>query len=1513
MSNKHKVVRSNKPSFNATTPLTYGSFMEEACVHNNCLDHLFGKYYMLTEDEANDYHKIEDEQANEEASIKTSPGNGLTPFPTPPKIKPLSGDQRESRESFLTRNDDDENKVKARLKQAAGTSSTVFATAAVKRIESSTRIFINKKTLLCDTHQERNFHMELWLFLTEGLPKTLMRDIIIGDINAIYMRIMALGQTNAVATRRYLHNQLNNIQKDSLSWPNYLHRFYELCDNLAAIGAVNEEEDLLGCLINGLQKDLRYKEIIRKIECARNPYSLQKAIDVITANAVNIKDNDLFQATSVTVNNVEANRKPSGKDRQRIAKSTESEAEACRNHLNGKPCHSTPCPYTHSEKNSSGTSQTTGASPKPQAQPQKSKPPCKFLVQNNRCKYGQDCHFSHDQTLVEEARQANFAGNLETEDYFVEAMCIEPAAEDYMAQQLQTSVVHKTPRNSKEEFRNTQGSPCDYLRKWDFAVISADSEDTLVQDGQSNLDHLDVSDAHAEFFGPTPSQSKKLNTLEALPFWWSHQLVSPVTSSFLGRTKDGINSFHTLALMSSPGSPYIEFSLTSTKVTRQMTSPPENSTSSLGEPLLSTMGPIAVRDDSQMIQPTVFPASAPDVFYHHLAQMPSSVLDTGASAHCFPLNEYFLQAAVPGSLIDCNVIMKTAKEGEYLTATKKADFLLKSTAKPKSPGVTPTVLLRQALLSSSFRRGLISATALTADGLSLQFEGNKCTLFNEAGEICMQVSRSDVSLYEVPHDLFVPHHLPELNLTLQLAEANLARSYSVQSTRTWHERPGHNSATRLAGLHAEKGLKLISNHDDYIDCTQAKLHRAAYPKTSNFRTEFTGQSFSVDYVGLLRVKLKSELSKSLDFKHAEEHGQLEEETQLKVRSSSSSNLPPDVTTLPKDTVDSDTGVNQSVNTDPTADSQFTAPLPTQLQTTDVEQVNKPLSFKQTNFEESKKLGTGNQLPPAIEFATLIRKVVMQDAYSATALSTDQVIPTLFVNRAKGDAAGRLANIKSRLTLRGDLDPSPAGITRRTCFSKFIRATTSNETTQFHKAPSPQKLPCQFLTLLGLHGMVSPSPIDLTGYAPKFTLRVMENVTYCLLVLLWPTRIWLTDDLIDRYGYSQLIVTHSSAESKLMALDALVRQVQNFHWFLESLQLPVNGPSIVNMDVLSETEHALPRKSSLRRQQQAANLDDNLGRRPHKRAKPSLLKQLDDVPPTPTVSSAQSQLQATDVLPIPVSIAAEALSPDSDSDDMESPEDESDHIDNSGPPAASLYTSSDFERYTWTQPRSSRPPLAAPPVPPAAPAPIEPTLPGTDYADGLTTETNADSDYGAGLSSAADDDDSESDENDEMASLRAIKNFLVETATYNKKTDPEMQFQYEAAMPKHLENNTNTNYQAQACRPQVDGQSAARYNDDAQRPKAISANILNAARHHYASKIAHNNDDFDSDVTVRQAHRTQVNSQSATLNDDNANLSSVEDDYDSEAEEANDEMEALIAIRDFLRETAALRRNEAPTT
>ncbi len=110
----------------------------------------------LTEEEATDYNNLEDE-LEEEASIKikTSPGNGLTTKNLKANRCPMISGE-EWRASYLRRR----RKSQSTLKQTAGTSSTVFAAAVIKLAESSTRIFVNKKTLQCATHKERNFHMD---------------------------------------------------------------------------------------------------------------------------------------------------------------------------------------------------------------------------------------------------------------------------------------------------------------------------------------------------------------------------------------------------------------------------------------------------------------------------------------------------------------------------------------------------------------------------------------------------------------------------------------------------------------------------------------------------------------------------------------------------------------------------------------------------------------------------------------------------------------------------------------------------------------------------------------------------------------------------------------------------------------------------------------------------------------------------------------------------------------------------------------------------------------------------------------------------------------------------------------------------------------------------------------------------------------------------------------------------------------------------------------------------------
>ena len=45
---------------------------------------------------------------------------------------------------------------------------------------------------------------------------------------------------------------------------------------------------------------------------------------------------------------------------------------------------------------------------------------------------------------------------------------------------------------------------------------------------------------------------------------------------------------------------------------------------------------------------------------------------------CFPNTAFFLKAAmIPNTLVDCHVVIKTARKGDVLIATRKADFVLK--------------------------------------------------------------------------------------------------------------------------------------------------------------------------------------------------------------------------------------------------------------------------------------------------------------------------------------------------------------------------------------------------------------------------------------------------------------------------------------------------------------------------------------------------------------------------------------------------------------------------------------------------------------------------------------------------------------------------------------------------------------------------------------------------------------------------------------------------------------------
>ena len=701
--------------------------------------------------------------------------------------------------------------------------------------------------------------------------------------------------------------------------------------------------------------------------------------------------------------------------------------------------------------------------------------------------------------------------------------------------------------------------------------------------------------------------------------------------------------------------------------------------------------------------------------------------------------------------------MKTAKEGEYLTATKKADFLLKSTAKPKSPGVTPTVLLRQALLSSDIRRGLISTTALTNDGLSLQFEGDQCIVYDQVGGICLQISRGGLSLYEVPYSLFSFHQLVELNLSP--AEVDTAYIYSTTATRTQLDRLTLNQVPHLAAVHTDTDRGTASFQDNCLDRIPVKSlpisHQLFEPSQAPhligpYADKDNGQASlhdnSLDYLFhhseslLVQKKLNSELEFT-GYDALEDHVSIETEK----------------TTL------------YALET---AVAQSEAAITTVMQ---------GASFLKQVVFFPELLG-----PHCISVAELIEQgfTITFGEGEVRVYGPEQEAYMDLKTDNKGYHAipleQFLPSYQEFFTLSSDK------------YKEYDGYTSHYD----EPLPPPPPLP------------KVPSPVS----APRRPMMTRSR-----------TKAAAQTSLLDRSRFTQ-------------------------------------GKTDIELaDVLSEAEHALLQK---RRQQRIANLDQNLGRRPFKRAKP-----------------------AADALLTTGSTMTQAISIDSDSGDMESSEEESDHIDDSGP--SSPYTKSDYQKYTWTQPSSPKPPPASPTAPPIVSAPNEPTLLSPDYL--APYNESYDSDYGAGLSSASDHDDPKMESQVTVEKQSSAMESCNEMNTAVEKQNSS----YRCCSPSHCsqiidltndDSDSDFINRTQARRTQVDGQSAT-----------------------------HNDDNSDSDVTIRQAHRTQVNGQSATLNDDNANLSSAEDDYDSETEEANDEMEALIAIRDFLRETAALRRNEALTT
>jgi hypothetical protein len=94
----------------------------------------------------------------------------------------------------------------------------------------------------------------------DGLTATLLKDIVIGDVHLLFMRIMSLGQTNtaAAATVRGLQLQMSSMQKGTGSWTIYYEKFINIHDAMTAAGINPTDDYLKGCLINGLALDKRY-------------------------------------------------------------------------------------------------------------------------------------------------------------------------------------------------------------------------------------------------------------------------------------------------------------------------------------------------------------------------------------------------------------------------------------------------------------------------------------------------------------------------------------------------------------------------------------------------------------------------------------------------------------------------------------------------------------------------------------------------------------------------------------------------------------------------------------------------------------------------------------------------------------------------------------------------------------------------------------------------------------------------------------------------------------------------------------------------------------------------------------------------------------------------------------------------------------------------------------------------------------------------------------------------------
>ena len=831
-----RISRPTKPLFKQEYPFEYGDFIVRTCTLNNCLGRLEGNYYIVTEEQAISCHEqqaVEDEQEvasrgsqeqKPEASNKKLaekillPSTGFTPFATAKKARPVPENDRLTLETAI-KHDHAE-----RIRLTVGTASTAFAYAAIKRAQINTKVFIDRKTGRCDTHQERAFYLELYMFIVDGLPKAITDDIVVGDVNAIYLRIMTLGQANSMITQRNLSNQLGSLTKGNSSWPQFRHRFETLCDAMAGClqssgSSMLPESYLLVCLLTGLQADSRYAPIIREIETSPVALSLAQALLRISAHATFSKDDSILAATSESAHVAEprAARTP-----RQAPKATN--VELCRNFTQGRPCRHEPCPFSHDGDKPSGTN-LPGASPKSRPQIVKPKKPCLFLVQFGNCKFNDSCRYSHDPAVLTKAKMEHenaFAGSAECADYFEEALHAQESAPSIASQ------IHQNSFFGQPFFRHPQGSPDVAWELREKHSRNAEYSPTSQDEGSSRskpVNHCDLD--RCQVNEDDGIAVRKFGeefdfVIDSVPDDLDDDLGwERFGESKPNRTKQPVWRDFLTGERNTGRAHWAATSVTSSELV-----PNHQSTTMAVEHALAVHTATTGRSANAL-----FP-----------------VIDTGASTHMMPLDLKSLDAAIPGTVTQCCTPVKTADKESSLVGSMRADFYI--AADSNDPG--DRVILRSTLLVEGLRRGLISASALTNDGYALSFEAKRCVLSKNSRAL-ITIQRQDANLYELNRGL-LSDLTPSQPAPPDIEEAHLARTYSDESPALLHKRYGHCSTIRLSGLFQEKGISLKTKSDDCVDCTQAKIHRTNYPKTTEFRAEFCGQSFAVDFAGPFRVQ-----------------------------------------------------------------------------------------------------------------------------------------------------------------------------------------------------------------------------------------------------------------------------------------------------------------------------------------------------------------------------------------------------------------------------------------------------------------------------------------------------------------------------------------------------------------------------------------------------------------------------------------------------------------------------------